>query len=1168
MTPDVQGRNSVGALHDDDATDSDKTVDLGPEKFVYSAQKRKTMVPVEPVTPKRQKRTAPPAANNTTNGESSDSHKVSVSAPETQGMPSKLDAAGSRNRESVDPGGPNGRSSHQQDEESSLEHAGEDVPKVTRQRSQDLGYQPRKRRRLDVWEGSIGFLRRKIISDILEKCNGVMPFGFPLWQTFATAWQRTGRATRPDARTLKTAVKGLVDSGQMKQLKFSFKDKNGLMHTQSMLVRPNIKVGDDVVRQMQKKIIEAFPRSYRPEQFEIDSSFRVRDTRPPTGQHHPYETVHDELVQTSRTYVKARNAERVRQNQELRERIANNLLPQRRPIVANQPRVSRLERIGGPHRLVKTKQDARLEFLLPSAQTITFGTLDSNPSEGSPDDRQGLIPQQLPDPKSEASMARELLNDRKQKELPHSLADVPDRRRKKIDHLNTGDPAYSKFQWDLDKVEKWEARKQSLFDDEAPETWQFINHKLTGPHDTVAIEGPLKFGAWSCFNESGVETIYSEPLEAGKSMQPSSALLISERGAHRSKRGRKPHQSQVETIPDKETEVRGSMPAPGRRAKYGPIQRKFIGTNQDVRQPTKQRRVEQLETIKFDPRVLFPDAKKLSRGPQVLKQLPEEMIHKLLITFVVMRVLVGGVEKLIDFSLVNMVFPDETEQFLKDRWRTMRNKYRHLMRRYTEDFQDHYLRAYENDEVPAIDYDDLPGNDWDAIVEWAMTVMEKPMQHDVEDLPDSRKDLDYSRQLIVETSNRPLREIYAYNTNATIPHREYVIAATPFAIPVVEAKGISKDLPSDLISPEVSQPVKQAPNELHAVARSWVLATVLTPDEQYSGIAATSKISQLPNYNNLVEVSIKSLVSSRIISHAGAGSKVTLSNRAYDISEHFMNTISRKRLINHEMLRRAMWYKINVLDPAFSVSSNRIKFDVDLVEEGDMVAVLNLAASGRIVIRPSRSQKKGEKVPANRYGLTNSYQTRFIEKDLFKFAVEIEPVGDRSWISGNPLLSPQGTSPIRLKVHAKESLVDRYPVPRGGMDLPPPLPGSTVADATDPNFNSTSAIPQQQAPPSPSPSTSTTVTPGRIPLYFTIHSTFIPSIWTMLISATVGLIAIRPGISTVEIARMLSPAIALEDLRMVLQWLKGVGAIKGGEEENRMGIRGWETCEWWWCVCE
>ena len=123
--------------------------------------------------------------------------------------------------------------------------------------------------------GSIAMLRRKIIMEIVEKCDGVFPGDKEIWYPFTTLWQRRTNFGKPDRKTVKMAQKYLVDNNKLRQLKFTFKTKIGAPHTGTIITLPGIDFTDPRVRKCQQRIIECDPRSYIPDEAEVAPELRL-----------------------------------------------------------------------------------------------------------------------------------------------------------------------------------------------------------------------------------------------------------------------------------------------------------------------------------------------------------------------------------------------------------------------------------------------------------------------------------------------------------------------------------------------------------------------------------------------------------------------------------------------------------------------------------------------------------------------------------------------------------------------------------------------------------------------------------------------------------------------------------------------------------------------------
>ena len=155
--------------------------------------------------------------------------------------------------------------------------------------------------KLPLGGGSIAFLRRKIVMDVVQKCGGVFPSDRELVYPFIYAWQKDGKPGTPERNTVKAACKLLYASGKLRQLYFSFKDKKGLMVTKPMITIPEISPTDPKVKFVQQKIIELYPRPYIPDEAEISEDVRAKvSTNPVYGTNRTFpnlEIDHESRVQ-------------------------------------------------------------------------------------------------------------------------------------------------------------------------------------------------------------------------------------------------------------------------------------------------------------------------------------------------------------------------------------------------------------------------------------------------------------------------------------------------------------------------------------------------------------------------------------------------------------------------------------------------------------------------------------------------------------------------------------------------------------------------------------------------------------------------------------------------------------------------------------------------------
>ncbi|KAL1997653.1 hypothetical protein VTN02DRAFT_1194 [Thermoascus thermophilus] len=490
--------------------------------------------------------------------------------------------------------------------------------------------------------------------------------------------------------------------------------------------------------------------------------------------------------------------------------------------------------------------------------------------------------------------------------------------------------------------------------------------------------------------------------------------------------------------------------------------------------------------------------------------MPVALVRKITTAIVVVRTLAGGVEgKHVDWGLVANVFPDYDPKFIQERGKAIMNRNRLQMAKMQSDFQERFAEAYEHDQVPRIDYGHLEAYDWEGVVTWASSELEVPTTQQLPDLPATREQFDSLFEMRAEALPT-LDEIYQHNPPLTVARKRAMYASVPFAVVLDDDDAKQKEKVS------VPSPRKQALARLET-AKTWVRANVLTPEETYNAADARRALERVGE--DLIGHAVQSLVTDRVIGMGNRG-RIT-PGRNYDITEPFLATIGRRRPIESTQLKRAARFKTELLDADLRHGGvHEVRYNA---EDGDLLALLNLAAQGRVVLVPRDP-------PSNKYGLTDGgYLTRLMDKGKLRFAVDVRAVPD-AYVFGNP---------IREKLAA-------VPPPRGDMDVDVGLPTTT-----DGPF------------------------PGRIPLWFDIHGRFIKVLWDRVVAAVVGCVATRPGISAAGIASMVRPAVGAWEVELLLGWMAEVGVVRRRGEppcleevdvEAEAEQPGWEVQEWWWMV--
>lgn len=1002
---------------------------------------------------------------------------------------------------------------------------------------------PGKRSKQDgIAVGSVAVLRRKILLDLMEASGGALPYyANALWHAFVTAWRKVGQLGKPDLKTIKAVVKSLCQNGSTKQIKFSHRNKRGLMTTKTILAKADMAVSDRTILGLQRKMIEADPHPYLPEALHVDHDLKRDIDRPRST---PWPAVLDE--QTVEPSVIPAKVLRL----QLREALSRAREGQRRTRReehgtddkhdAQSGNVIHRARLGGIRRKYTTslgpyqKPELSLNRFPRTPQQPFSNRITNTPNAlhfrteipPVPLTFQAVAPQKRPTPQPQESTSSHTTENgssishpnivfaktQVKRDVPTPIEwrkyDVPpvlpssmegillgDPRRNKPEFTKQNDVNYSEFEWKVDGVALWEQRTFWLFDFKST-NFIFINH-VVGDSFQVAPDSKtsIKFDGLIWFDGRG--------------------RLQTEKRFHAiGRKDRGPVAKGKHSAFQEQPQKAGSHVQTETAAIHAPRKRKRASADTVIRSRKSRRRLSTLTMPQtfmssagdvVDVSHLIGAKYRRSRGSQHLRTMPTQMIYKLTVTVVVVRALAGGLEKHVDWPLVMCVFPDEDEQFLKGRWRTLANKHRRHIHQLSQSFQERFPEAYAKGEVPQINFDDLESTDWEGIVGWALNSLDKPAMHEIPELPATRSELNANMAMSVEVVHRPYRELFSYNQPVTVPMKEAAISAIPFTVPLPPPLPIS----SLHHPPHPLDPSDEISNPALALAESWALSTITTPLESFDPAKAHGKLQTLAptvrESESLVESAMKSLASRKAVAKKQDRS-VDAKGGRFDLSRAFTDALDQRRTIHATLLRQAVGYKTTVLDPAFR-RNETVEFQPVTVEDGYMIAILNLVAYGRIQIRT------GDDVPRNRWGIDQGmrYQTRSINKESLYFTVLLVQVPEK-YIFGNPL-SREGDSPL-------------------------PALGSGPRD--------------------------------KIPIWRNIDGGLQRSFWDLAVAAVLGILASRPGASIGEVTKMMSPSLRAWEVECLLTWCLEVGAVKktGDDGDGRAWTGGWEVREWWWMILE
>ncbi len=358
------------------------------------------------------------------------------------------------------------------------------------------------------------------------------------------------------------------------------------------------------------------------------------------------------------------------------------------------------------------------------------------------------------------------------------------------------------------------------------------------------------------------------------------------------------------------------------------------------------------------------------RGTREETSLGPEGERRLLTAVAVVRTLTGGLERIIDWVLVAKAFKGMRDQmFIHRKWSHTLQKHKLILPKLEEDFQNMFMAAYEEGTVPPLNFEDLASYDWKWLTEWTMEHFGTSLQSQPE-LPAERSEFDDIYTFDDDIESTDLYDYYDTHASASAVKRTIVANRSAFVYPL-KSKG---------------QPAQRNATGQIAIARTWVRANIITPEETYDPKAAREKLSTFPH--NVIEDALKGLLLDRVFMQENKGRLVP--GRNYDINEHFLGRLKRNLTANH--FTRALAYK-EQLDRNFAEQGSApYSFTAD---DGDVLAIINMIANKRITLVPID-------VPAHRWGLTDGgYESRQMDKRKLNFNIQIHPLP--AYIEGSPL---------------------------------------------------------------------------------------------------------------------------------------------------------------------
>lgn len=1018
--------------------------------------------------------------------------------------------------------------------------------------------------------GSVAILRKKVVMEIVDQCGGVYPGHRELVKAFVIEWEKKGlEGGTPDEKTMQSTVNMLHKDGKLRQIYFFFKDKKGLKVKKDMLICPSIDVMDPRVKDLQKRMIAYYPRSYWPSAVVPPDDYTFNTKRMMEGKDRvkeaKYEALKDqELAQLEQRAQDGKGQEGLAENAhtESEQLLRVPSIPKMTPSHANrQPRFSKPKR----------RKPASLKRAFGRGTSLLAALLEPSPL---PPNSQDLLwlpekyafselnyeeerPTVLKPTIRENNRPRHARYGARIKDLrpSHSLSPlVPMQFRFPLSvpqpstqyGKNLGNQVrYSHYSPDdvgrngqqsttiADSLEPsdsgpgltWLATEQ--IDDFQPQPKQLVVNFMDAVHYFHQTSGTFSVGFWGIAPPRRISRelgTCSKPYSHGpRAIHPE---FPSQRGPRRLMPTRSledqgtEFEKEVDDLMKLELELTGLEHANFGHSTF--INHVFLHAHTTVQAAVadmnlmkgiivpsdggriinKRIRPETSDNLRFSSKrsrsMAFahagapenfkrrrlntltegtaqgkspktprpdPDGKlRRIRGPR--STLPIDDERRLVVAVLIVRTLTGGLNKRVDWVLVNRIFGSIYEpDFPFKRWSYLRFKFRHVIPGMEANFQEQFAEAYEEGSIPVLDFENLQEYDWKWLFEWTLERLGQSNQSQP-DLPAERAQFD-DQYALKDTSQIDINDYYEINTreNTTVAKREDMLTNISYVYPIRN---------------RVSDNESQSKNPI-AVAKSWIRANSIALSDTYRPDDACLKLGTLPD--KVLHDALGQLLSDKVLWQENKGRIIP--GRNYYINEQCL--LKLKRNILSPSFRQAVAFKHH-LDEEFEEKGSAVH--PYTADNGHMLAMMDLVAHKRISMVPVN-------VPLNEWGQgDNGYEIRTMDKSRLNFQVDLQPLP--SYIYGNPL---------------------------------EPLPTPPNQHLHDPM--------------------------ARIPLWYDIDGEFVPAMWDLALAVVMAILAVRTGVGAEEIEKVTKPAMERWEIELVLGWLVDAKvAVKVNS--------GYMLEEWWW----
>ena len=793
--------------------------------------------------------------------------------------------------------------------------------------------------------GSTTKLRKNFVLDIVEACGGVFPGDKELWYPFATKWIRT-KGAKPDQRTIVQTKKLLIDSGRLRQIRFSFRNKNGIVLEKTIVALGDAPSLESKVQELQEQIIAADPRMYIPSGVEVDPEIAPWHMEQgivhrPRGE---MEAGDIDLILANSRSAKLRGAPKQKDLPKTPQNTETVKRGRGRP-----KKTAPSAKCGMVRSPWLTGELAPDEIQISQQGTRTPKQQRRGPAVSPESDIQFLAPLTLQsDPFKDFSA--DLDTNTIRNTYPHLLDPSLDT----LQHPGGGD-----------------FLSMSLVDPSlAALPAPAIERTKTPPVDIRAASNQVKQRRGTKSRPAArvnplniqlnldCEPSFHPPMGTFSfTGEPFKQVRVpSSKAAKKSNQGPQGKLSGVRIAKPQSGQRKWSLLNP-QRAKA-----KRLTSLADKLLPTLPAQVIDGSDVKMK--------KYRTRKAETSKFLGKDGEWRAFVACIIVRTITGGLEQVIDWALVARILDLESHRaFIVKRWSWIRNKFKPITSRVQSVFQEAFARAYENGEMSSIDFNSPESFDWKKLHTWTLEQLDNPSKIQPE-LPGSKKDLEMEFETKAQFRNDK-SELYELRGTTAILKRRSIIHSRPLV---------------SLVQPDI---VVHSPSDRLDVAKNWVRANIITPESSYSPESARKKFLSIGD--DTVHEALQQLLVSRVISQENR--RRALPSRTFTISEHFHSRL--KLCVKPHDFWQAAKYKQQLYEEFRRDGKSTSGL---YGSNGDALAVINLIAAGKVKAHP-------QSIPCAKPRPTeNGYRTRAIDREQLDISVELWPT--EMFMESNKLPSP------------------------------------------------------------------------------------------------------------------------------------------------------------------